>query len=498
MSNSNRGLLISIVVLLIVVCLCTAAIVCVGSLVYLRNAARPASGVEIPTAVVELPERLSTPTALPTLAPQATFTPSGQVSPTLQVQVTLEPSPVSGLAIPAEVMQSMRDIEADVYEIRGLQPDNSAYERVLLSPSQLRQRVTDDFLQDYTPEEAEQDGIVLAALGLLTPGYDIEGLYRELLSEQIAGFYDDQTKEMVVVQGQQFGGPERATYAHEYTHALQDQNFGLRDGLGFDDNLCEEDTERCAAIQALLEGDATLTEENWLLYYSTMQDKQELIEFYSTYESPIFDSAPAFLQDDFLFPYTQGRTFVQTFYDQGGWAGVDELYADPPVSTEQILHPEKYPDDKPVPVTLPDLIGVLGDGWEMVDDNVLGEWYTYLMLSRSINPGARIDDSDAATAADGWGGDRYQVYHQPDTGEAVLVYSSTWDTQRDAREFADRFMNYADARFGNGVTSGSSTNWQSSEGYSLFTLDENAATALWILAPNEATARALSAAVSQE
>lgn len=467
---------------------------------FLLRAGNTSNSVEVPPVAEVTARPLATPTSEPSRQPSASPAPESgtQATPTIQVQVTAEPSPASSLEIPENVLQSMMSIEEDVSDIRGLAPDETAFERVLLSSAQLRQRVMDDFLEDYTPEEAEQDGVVLSALGLLTPGYDILGLYRELFSEQVAGFYDDETKEMVVVQGHQFGGPERATYSHEYTHALQDQNYHFREGLGFDDELCEEDTERCAAIQSLIEGDATLTEENWLINYSSMEDKQEILEFYSTYESPIFDSAPAFLQEDFLFPYTQGRLFVETFYEQSGWAGVDGLYADPPVSTEQILHPEKYPDDRPIPVSITDLAGVLGDGWEMIDDNVLGEWYTFLMLARGIDPTARIGDPEAAEAADGWGGDRYVVYYHPDTEEVVVVLSSTWDTQQDAREFADSFEQYADARFGEGKASGGSTSWQDSTSYSLFTLDEEASSTRWIMAPDETTARAISAAVAQE
>ena len=145
--------------------------------------------------------------------------------------------------------------------------------------------------------------------------------------------------------------------------SLQDQNYDIKNGLNYNDDACEVDTERCAAIQALLEGDATFSQTFWYQNYATNQDKQQISDFYNSLKSPVYDSAPAFLKEDFVFPYNQGATFVQDIYSQGGWPAVDAVYQDPPVSTEQILHPNLYPSDKPIPVTLPDLTTALGEGW---------------------------------------------------------------------------------------------------------------------------------------
>jgi hypothetical protein len=253
-------------------------------------------------------------------------------------------------------------IQSQVIEDRGLQPDNPV-PVVLLSPEELRQNVTNDFLADYTDEEMADDQIELGAIGLIDPGFDLKGFYTELFSEQVAGYYDNDIGEMFVVKGDGFEGPEHLTYAHEFTHVLQDQTYDIENGLNYSDETCEVDTERCAAIQALIEGDATLSEFNWFQYYAPTEDQQEIIDYINSMNSPIYDSAPAFLQDDFVFAYNQGLQFVQSFYDEGGWPAVDVIYKNPPVSTEQILHPELYPAETPIPVDLPDLTSTLGDGW---------------------------------------------------------------------------------------------------------------------------------------
>src|SRR3972149_463095 len=252
-------------------------------------------------------------------------------------------------------------IESQGSGLRGLQPTGPVG-RELLSPEQLHQHVLDEFLADYTQQEAGDDALALALLGLLVPDYDLYSLYLDLYDEQIAGFYDDDVKQMFVVQGAGVGGPERVAHAHEYTHALQDQRYGLSEGLGYNDEACEADSERCAGIQALVEGDATLLEQHWLLTYATDQDWDDIARFYDGFQSPVFDSAPLFLQQDFLFPYDFGYTFVNSLFLDGGWAAVDAAYADPPSSTEQILHPDRYPWDRPIRLRAAALIPPLGGG----------------------------------------------------------------------------------------------------------------------------------------
>jgi hypothetical protein len=377
----------------------------------------------------------------------------------------------------------MELIQRQVREFRGLEA-TGVFTRVLFTDDQLQQRVLDDFLDDYSEEEAKEDAIVLEAFGLLDSSFDLHSYYYDLLSEQIVGFYDNQTKEMVVVQGAGFGGTERLTYAHEYTHALQDQNYDLRNGLKYNDDDCENESERCAAVQALLEGDASLSEFTWFQNYATAEDQADIFSFYESYESPVLDSSPAFFAEDFIFPYEYGFTFVQHLHNQGGWDAIDEAYIELPVSTEQILHPEKYPEDTPIPVQLPELEGAIGEGWQLLDQGVMGEWYTYLILAHGLEPDARQDDDDAAGAAEGWEGDQYKVYYRPADGSTVMVFRTLWDSGGEANEFIDVFKNYARKRFGKPVVNNSNQiSWEVEfETHHIFI---NEAFTTWILAPDD-------------
>jgi len=364
------------------------------------------------------------------------------------VVTTVEPeTPVEEGTLSPEIIDQMDQIQEEVQNNRGLNQKTNL-ERALMTTAELEDVVINDFFKDYTDEDAREDSKVLGTLGLLEPGFDLHQFYLDLYSEQIAGYYDQETKEMYVIAGETFGGMERMTYAHEFTHVLQDQNYDLENGMKLNDETCEADTEYCAAVTALIEGDATMSETQWFIQFSTNQDKKDLMSFQESYSSPVYDSAPAFMKEDFLFPYDQGYSFVETIYNEGGWQAVDDAYANPPVSTEQILHPEKYPTDSPVKVEMPDFKSMLGDGWTELDNNVMGEWYTYLILAKGSSDRFRMDEDTAKTAAAGWGGDTYLYYTSDDSEDYLFVWRSVWETPQDAEEFFSLSGDYGKARWG--------------------------------------------------
>jgi len=427
------------------------------------SAWRTANTPTIPTTESATQE---TARGLPTLPPPSRL-------PTTETTV---PATVS---LPPDIAAQMDEIEQQVIRIRGLQPRFSL-RRELLTTSQLHQKVIDDFLKDYTPAEVEKDVTTLSLFGLLPRNFDLYTLLRDLYTEQIAGFYDDETKTMYVIQDEAFRGPQRSTYAHEYTHALQDQTFDFRGGLKMTDETCEQQSEYCAAVQSLIEGDASLTEQFWLLNAASPEDRQQIQEFYQNYQSPVFDTSPEFLQQDFLFPYRQGLDFVLALYQKGRWSAINAAFEKPPVSTEQILHPEKYPNDAPLEVNVPDLSPVL-TGYELYDEGEIGEWYLYLILAYGEKQAWRLSESIAAQAAAGWGGDVYQVWRNPQNGETLLLVNIRWDSENDAKEFYDAFQQYGVQRWGQPLSStANASRWQESTAGQSILIREKSRT-LWIL-----------------
>lgn len=466
-SKRTKHILLGCAVILVVACICLGIIAVTGAGVSLIFPSGKTGGV----------------TLAPTIEAVQDATPTTESNLQEETQLPEESD------LPEELREAMSQIETQVIQIRGLEAVKPV-ERALITSEELREIVTTEFFSDYTDEDSREDVLILSALGLLPKSFNLRDFYHELYSEQIAGFYDSETKEMYVVQGIGFGGYEKITYAHEYTHVLQDQVYGLDEGLGMNEESCTADSERCAAVQALIEGDATLTELLWFRSYATEQDYDDYNKAFEDYESPVLDSAPAYMAADLYFPYEYGYIFVQLLYNDNGYDAVDAAYENVPVSTEQILHPERYPDDTPVHVALPDLTEVLGGDWSLYDQNVMGEWYTFLILNKAYDEIHRLSEAIAQEAAEGWGGDAYAFYLNESTDDVTFVMDSVWDTTEDADEFADAFMDYADLRWedASSLVAGYST-WVGDNGTVVF-LQEGART-LWVLAPDAETAESI-------
>lgn len=178
-----------------------------------------------------------------------------------------------------------------------------------------------------------------------------------------------------------------------------------------------------------------------------------------------------------MFPYLAGLQFVRHFFLEGDWATIDEVYLDPPVSTEQIIHPERYPEDVPVELALPELEDVSASGWRVADEGQLGEWLILSMLSQYIFP------EDADRAAEGWGGDTYQILVNEESGETAFVLLLEWDTMRDSHEFTSEFRDYGNERFGDAKKyTVSSAVWEFEGGVSQMERVSNQT--LWVIAPS--------------
>lgn len=448
--------------ILTTICLCLGAItIAATGINYLRE-----QGIISSLANTQTPEFLAVTPALP----------DGKSEPT-------------GDTLPQNILNAMEEIESQVSALRGL-AEVGQVSRSLLTPSELNQKITTDFLDEYSVEEAARDARILNAFGLLPKDFNLLELYRQLLGEQVAGYYDDEAETMFVVQANEFSGVQRTTYAHEFTHSLQDRYYDIENGLGYSEEQCEQNSEQCLAIQALLEGDASLVEEMWLYTHANSDDLQDLLDYYQQFESPIFDTAPVFIRSDFLFPYLAGKAFVEYVFEDSGWQAIDQVYHNLPQSTEQIMHPERYPQDVPLTVLIPELPAELGHLWVEIDQDILGEWYTYLVLSQGIERSFRLNEDEARQAAEGWAGDAYRVY-QDESGEKILlILSSRWDTNQESQEFSHFFRQYATMRFGREQEFGSNIwGWESTQTASLFLLKDDQT--IWVQAPDIRTAQTI-------
>ncbi|MGI8658377.1 MAG: hypothetical protein ACR2K4_06370 [Candidatus Limnocylindria bacterium] len=359
--------------------------------------------------------------------------PLASVTPSSSPAASAAPTPTESDADPSpsqldetETLAILAEIEHQVIAIRGL-PAAEIGPAQIISRDELGAELQAIFDEEYPPEERERDNRALRAMGLLGPDDDVAELSLELLGDQVLGFYDDVEQRMVVVSDAGLNVEARITYAHEYTHALQDAAFGLdsleTDAAGQDD--------RGLARTALIEGDATVTMLAWMLQNLS---QQEILEYVAGAEIPDTTGIPSWMVAQLAFPYESGLTWTTSLAGgdptQPEFGEIDAAYDDPPDSTEQVIDIDKWePREAPDPIGTTDLAAALGDGWEEVESTPIGQATIEIMLSYF---GASA--TDAREAAAGWGGDRAVIASGPDDGFA-MAWRLSWDSASDADEF---------------------------------------------------------------
>ena len=330
------------------------------------------------------------------------------------------------------------EIASRMAEIRGL-PLVQPLNLTVVDRDELRELMRQDIDENYPPSDQERDLRVLVLFGLVEPGTDLGELQSDILGEQVAGYYDPETDEMVVVSeqgGEEFSAGDELTFAHEVVHALQDQHFDLLAVQGDPEALTDDES---LAISALIEGDASVGQLEYLLANPLLL--RALRDEISEIDTSVLDNAPPIFARTLLFPYDEGADFVAELYDNGGWEAVNDAFRNPPESTEQILHPEKYSaGEAPHRVDVYDPTSQLGDGWEIIDVNAMGE-----LIMRIFLEGNGVSEDEAAVAAEGWGGDRYVVVGTDE--ETALVWRSSWDSEQDADEYFAALVQHELRRF---------------------------------------------------
>ncbi len=309
----------------------------------------------------------------------------------------------------------------DVEESRGL-PFLEVPTVTILDLPDFTARVRSVMEEDLDPDEIAGSQAVFELLGMLDGSTDLFQLLVDLYTEQVAGFFDPDEAELVVPVSTDGITPlQEITIAHELVHALTHQHFGFNDV--YEDLVDNGTGDDASAVLGIVEGDATYQQFLYLEAMDPASAAQAVLESL-TIDTSIFNSAPAWIQKDLTFPYEQGLIFTGFIVGESGLKGVDGVYLDLPVSTEQILHPEKYlrseqPSDlAALTVELP--------GWELFDEASFGEWGIQLLLMDSLRPGALTQ------AAAGWGNDTYRAFlHDSDTAIAWVYEGETIEDAED-------------------------------------------------------------------
>ncbi len=338
-------------------------------------------------------------------------------------------------------------------------PFHNKVERDVTAREDLKDFLVEEIDRDMPAEELRTAELGMKALGFIPEEMDFKEVMVGVYSEEIAAFYDTRTKKMHLIDEPEAkknkaptflerllgktGGfdkdENRSVLAHELTHALADQHFDLQTLQ----EAIQNDDDRSLALTALIEGEAMLTMigaqmDDWTgeaVAVLPYEDLDRVFRFLGpllpAFGGASLKDAPPIIRESLMFPYLRGMVFVASVTNADGWEGINAAYSQPPLSTEQILHPEKYKKapDAPKAIDLGELDP--GEGWNEVGRNVVGELQLSILLGKH----------DGRRAAAGWDGDRFAVFEGPED-HLGLVWRTTWDTEQDAREFAESYARF--------------------------------------------------------
>ena len=358
-------------------------------------------------------------------------------------------------------------VAREVAKIRGL-PLKKPIPNEVVDKDELRKRLIAMAAEDKTATETIAEGLSLARWGMIPLATDYKALLVDLLTEQIAGYYNPETKKLTISKT---AGDDPAwaemVLAHEIDHGLQDQSFDLKK---FED-LPSSEGDAAVARRALVEGDGIALMVEVMLARSGNAAPWSNPEVAASIEKAMsvpgngdgLDKAPLAIREGLIFPYRAGLSFVAALRRRQPWSAVDAAFAKPPRSTEQIIHPERYlAGDEPIAIEIKQPTALRD--YTTAQSSVWGELgFTLFLRSHGIN------DAAAAEAGAGWGGDRAITLAKGDDKRpqrAVGLSRSEWDSEADALEAfeaAEKALDHAVA----GATidhAGTRTRWMALDG----------------------------------
>src|SRR5919197_669333 len=335
-------------------------------------------------------------TATSTAAPSTT---TGGTAPPSTGPATTSASPAFAAGI--------RAVEADVERLRGVRFQRQVPVTVE-SPAKVAAQLLRELDNETNKTDVRRQGRPMALLGELPQSTDLYELLRSVQAESVLGFYvpgKPPAKGRLYVRSDHGLDPfTRFVLSHELTHAVTDQHYDLT----LSDRLeAANASDRGAAYSGLVEGDAVVTMQLYLDRVLSQSERDSAARVSAAQSTKKMDAAPAAVREYLQFPYSAGAAFVAALYRHGGWDAVNRAYRDPPTSTEQLLHPERYLDRRDAPQTV------------------------------------HVPDERAAA---GWDGGELRTF---ETGNrTALVLRTLWDSAGEASENCTAMSRWATVRFG--------------------------------------------------
>ncbi|MGZ8596403.1 MAG: hypothetical protein ACXWYJ_12145 [Actinomycetota bacterium] len=378
------------------------------------------------TSVAAPPSPTQAPTVPPQSSPSPVPTGTGS-SAEAMARLCIAPKPSDGKQKQAgDTPSDIAEIEDQVQTVRELRFTHP----VAVNPiddATMDRKLSKAFDQTYPVKFYARRTDAWRTIGVIPQEADIREALLAFQTGQVVGFYNPADGELVYLSGGDLLGSltERVILAHELTHAIDDQHFDL---TRIDDVVATCDDEAFQSALGAVEGSA-----QHFAFAVAARFPGGTID---SGDGGLPAGVPPFITQLQFWPYTAGQTFIDALDRRGGVKAVNGAIETFPLSTEQVMHPERYPNDVPQPVDVPDLSAALGDGWHDLDVMTVGEAWLQTMLR------LRLDHGTADDAAAGWDGGTYRAWTD---GDAVAVAMATvWDSDADARAFTDAARSFID------------------------------------------------------
>lgn len=381
-----------------------------------------------------------------TRGPEVSRSPTAPPNPGAEVKTgpTTALQAMHRLCIPADIVSdpvkkvptppAIAEVEHQVETVRGL-----TYDRPVniepITAREMDRRLRDYFDAYYPKRFYARRSDAWATIGAIPRNVGILEALNTYQQGQVLGYYNSQNEELVYTGDATLDRVEHFVLAHELTHAIDDQHFDL-DRL--DDMVVHCDDEIFQAALGVVEGSANHFATQVLFRYPA--------EAPGSVSGGSAGNVPPLITELQAYPYTAGQRFVDALADQGGPAAVNRALRTFPTTTEQILHPSKFPGDVAKPVDVPDFAPTFGLDWREHDVMVVGEVWLKALLN------LRLDDAASSSAAAGWGGGIYRAWS--DGKDVAVIMSTIWDAPADAKEFSDALSQWLSRGSGLGLRLG--------------------------------------------
>lgn len=349
---------------------------------------------------------------------------SGLLSPPPQV------APEQG----KQIFSRVDEMLAAVAEITGMKLTRPV-PRALISRERIREYIEQRMAEALTEEELRGQQILMQKLGLVGEDYDLKTQIVDLLTEQAAAFYDFKQKKLYLASWAP-SALQDAALVHELAHAVADQHFNLQKFI----RKTAEDDDAAMARAAVVEGQATWVMTEYMLRKvgQSLRSSSRLVEatarapLEAAKSYPVFAAAPLYMQESLMFPYTQGLVFQQAVFEKLGQPAFAEVFRNPPLSSQQVMHPERYfQRAKPSRPALPSVR--LPPDFKKILEGALGEFDHQILLRQFVG------EQEARRLAPSFKGSRYALWENRRAKKAVLYYAVDWESEADA---ADYFAHY--------------------------------------------------------